>query len=238
MRPILILTKNLLTEQKLQEQLQHLNYEVFCSVNLLNQLRSSPNRTHLLQSYQAIIFSETLTNLEIRELLINMPNEGNLLVRKLMHEPNKKETDALKKMGVDLWICDSEPLDLLREHLALQLINCQRKEANNIVFLYQKEDSPKTLEDFKSRLTKKECKTFDCLFAGEGELISREVLCNYIWEGDPNNSRLTQLSVLVKRLKTKLNEAGFQEELIHTVWGNGYRISPKLIQFYKQEAME
>lgn len=238
MRPILILTKNLLTEQKLQEQLQHLNYEVFCSVTLLSQLRSSPNRTQMIQSYQAIIFSETLTNLDIRELLVFMPNEGNLLVRKLMHEPSKKEIEELKKMGINLWICDGEPLDLLREHLALQLSHCQKKEASNIVFLYQKDDSPKTLEDFKTRLTKKECKAFECLFAGEGELISREVLCNYIWEGAPNNSRLTQLSVLVKRLKTKLNEAGFQEELIHTVWGNGYRLSPKLVQFYKQKALE
>ena len=238
MRPILILTKNLLTEQQLQKQLQHLNYEVFCSVTLLNQLRSNSNRTHIIQNYQAVIFSETLTNLEIRKLLVVIPSEGNLLVRKLMHEPSKKETDELKKMGINMWIYDSEPLDLLREHLALHLMNCQKKEASNIVFLYQKDDSPKTLAEFKSRLTKKECKTFDCLVAGEGELISRETLCNYIWKGAPNNSRLTQLSVLVKRIKTKLNEAGFQEELIHTVWGNGYRLSPKLIHFYKQKEID
>lgn len=238
MRPILILTKNLLTERKLQEQLQHLNYEVFCSVNIMKQLKSNPNRLQMLESYQGIIFSETLTNQEIRDLLLYINPEGNLLVRKMMHEPTEQESHELEQMGMKLWIREGEPLDLLREHLAQQLLNYSKKENPQVVFLYQRENTPKTLEEFKSCLTKKECKTFECLLNSEGLLVSREILCSYIWGGSPNNSRLTQISVLVKRLKQKLHDAGFQGELIDTVWGNGYRLSPKLLQYYNQAMVE
>lgn len=238
MRPILILTKNLLTERELQEQLQHLNYEVFCSVNMLKQLKNNPNRMQMLESYQGIIFSETLTNQEIRDLLLYINPEENLLVRKMMHEPTNQESQELEKMGIKLWICEGEPLDLLREHLALQLLTYSKKEKHNVVFLYQRENTPKTLEEFKSGLTKKECKAFECLLDSEGLLVSREVLCDYIWGGNPNNSRLTQISVLVKRLKQKLHDAGFKEQLIDTVWGNGYRLSPKLLQYYSQAMVE
>lgn len=39
MLPILILTKNLVVERHLQENLQYLNYEVFCSVKIFNRLK-------------------------------------------------------------------------------------------------------------------------------------------------------------------------------------------------------
>lgn len=235
MRPILVLTKNLLTEKELQEQLQHLNYEVFCSVNILRQLQNKPNQTKVIKGYQVIIFSETVTNHEIQELLLFIAAEGVLLVRKLMQEPTKQEQEELNQLGLDMWICAGGSLDILREHLASQLLNHRKKENNNIFFFYQKEDSPKTLEEFKKGLTKKEKTAFECLLTNEGSLVSREMLCQYIWNGGPNNSRLTQISVLVKRLKQKLQEAGFQEELIETVWGCGYQLSPKLMKFYNQE---
>ncbi|MGG5332578.1 helix-turn-helix domain-containing protein [Enterococcus sp. AZ163] len=232
MRPILVLTKNLLTEQTLQEQLQHLNYEVFCSVAMLEQIKQSPNRKQMIESYQAIIFSETLTDQEIRELLIYVNDENNLLVRKLIHQPSEQETEKLHQMGIDLWIFEGESLDLMREQLAIQLVSCQNKESSDVVFLYQKEHSPRSLEDFKECLSKNERLTFDCLIQENGRLVSREALCYHLWEGPPNNSRLTQISVIVKRLKLKLRNVGFHEDLIDTVWGQGYRLSPKLLQFY------
>lgn len=235
MRPILILTKNLLIEQSLQEQLQHLNYEVFCSTSILKQLQNKPNQPEIVEGYQAIIFSETLTNMEIRDLLLFITSNDYLLIRKLVHKPSTTEQEELNQIGLDMWICEGEPVDLLREQLAQQLASVQKKENNNVFFFYQKEDSPKTLEEFKKNLTKKESKTFECLLTSEEPLVSREMLCQYIWNGGPNNSRLTQISVLIKRLKQKLQEAGFQEELIETVWGYGYQLSPKLLQFYNQE---
>lgn len=129
-------------------------------------------------------------------------------------------------------------MDILREHLAEHLVRGQNQERKNVVFLYQKEDSPRTLGEFKAGLTKKERETFECLLASKGRMISREEMCKHLWGGTTNNSRMTQMSVLMKRLKEKLYQAGFREELIETVWGHGYKLSPKLLQFYAQEVVE
>ncbi|MBO1306467.1 winged helix-turn-helix domain-containing protein [Enterococcus sp. 669A] len=238
MRPILILTKNLLTERWLQEQLQLLNYEVFCSVTMLKHLQLNPNRPKMIENYQAIIFSETLTNQEIRELQDSVDHENNLLVRKFNEEPTIKEKEVLADLAIDTWIYEDQSLDILRELLATRLSRCQSRTLNNVFFLYQKDDSPKSLMEFKSGLTKKERLAFECLMESETGQVSRDGLCHYIWKGDSNNSRLTQISVLIKRLKYKLEEAGFQNGMIETVWGYGYKLSPKLVQFYSQEAMQ
>ncbi|MGG5329576.1 helix-turn-helix domain-containing protein [Enterococcus sp. AZ163] len=238
MRPLLLLTKNLLIEQRMQEQLHYLNYEVFCSVELVKQLKTSLNRLQTTQSYQGIIFSETLSDEEIRKLLVFLDNKEIVLFRKFGHLPSVEEKESLSKLGMDSWIYDGQPADFLREHLAETLRRSQKKENKNVVFLYQKESSPQTLSDFKAGLTKKECKAFDCLLGSEGGTISREELCNYLWGSGPSNSRMSQMSVLMKRLKKKLHTAGFQEELIETVWGYGYKLSPKLLQFYAQEVVE
>lgn len=238
MRPILILTKNLLVEQKLQEKLQHLNYEVFSSVSMLKRLRSNLNRFQMIQNYQVIIFSETLNDQEVRELLTYVNNEDNIMVRKFIQEPSKKEQEILSEIGIDTWIYEGQPLNQIREQLAVYLAQHQKQDLNNVVFLYQKGDCPRSLAEFKSNLTKKERMTFDCLLESENGMVSREGMCRYLWKDAPNNSHLTQISVLIKRLKGKLSEAGFQDEMIKTVWGFGYQLSPKLMQFYSEEIAE
>ncbi|GCF94663.1 hypothetical protein NRIC_25540 [Enterococcus florum] len=42
---------------------------------------------------------------------------------------------------------------------------------------------------------------------------------------EPNNSHLSQTSVLIKRIKMKLENAGFDPEMLQTIWGSGYRLS-------------
>lgn len=77
MYPILILTKNLVLEQELQQRLQYLNYEVFCSVKLYARLSVSDYHEgtqreeldQLLKNYQAVILSETISDNEIQEIL-------------------------------------------------------------------------------------------------------------------------------------------------------------------------
>ncbi|MBO1307125.1 winged helix-turn-helix domain-containing protein [Enterococcus sp. 669A] len=238
MRPLLILTKNLMVEQKLQEKLQHLNYEVFCSVTMLKRLRNQLNRFQMIQSYQAIIFSETLNDQEVRELLTYVTYEDNLTIRKFIREPSREEQDALREMGIDTWIYDGQSLDVIREQLAVQLVQRRKNDHDNVVFLYQREDTPNSLAEFKGNLTKKERLAFNCLLESENGMVSRENMCHYLWKDEPNNSHLTQISVLIKRIKLKLSEAGFQDEMIKTIWGYGYQLSPKLLHFYNQEAVE
>ena len=82
MKPMLILTKNLVLEQELQQQLQHLSYEVFCSVELLEGKQTSEeydNRhaatvsvelssDHLKRNDRGFRDSRAIADFEIREM--------------------------------------------------------------------------------------------------------------------------------------------------------------------------
>lgn len=82
----------------MQEQLQYLSYEVFCSVELVKQLKNNVNRLPIIQSYQAIVFSETLSDEEVRNLLVFIGNEGPLLIRKFGRLPSAEEKTSLTKL--------------------------------------------------------------------------------------------------------------------------------------------
>lgn len=146
MKPMLILTKNLVLEQELQQQLQHLSYEVFCSVELLECLKASRHQknttTDTLQryllNYQAIILSETIADSEIRELLPILKSEKWGLLRKLGTKPNANEEEQLHSLGVIDWLVVDHSIDYLREQLSEKLAPYQKDETN-IVFLYKNE---------------------------------------------------------------------------------------------------
>lgn len=231
MKPMLILTKNLVLEQELQQQLQHLNYEVFCSVELLECLKASRHQknttTDTLQryllNYQAIILSETIADSEIRELLPILKSEKWGLLRKLGTKPNAKEEEQLHSLGVIDWLVVDHSIDYLREQLSEKLAPYQKDEAN-IIFLYKNDpmQDAGNLVQLKRSLTKREQTTLDCLIQSKGSVVSREELCSHLWNERPNNSHLSQTSVLIKRIKMKLEIAGFDPEMIKTIWGSGY----------------
>lgn len=54
--------------------------------------------------------------------------------------------------------------------------------------------------------------------------LSREELCYKIWEREQNNSTMSQLSVMVKRLKEKLSKQNVEGPIIETCWGKGYKL--------------
>lgn len=233
MKPILILTKNLVVEQELQQQLQYLNYEVFCSVELLECLKASRHqkdtRTDSLQrcllNYQAIILSETIADSEIRELLPILKSDKRALLRKLYNKPNANEEEQMKTLGVIDWLFIDQSIDYLREQLSEKLAPYQKDETS-IVFMYKNESPQESgnLQQLKRSLTKREQTTLDCLIRSKGGIVSREYLCSRLWNDQPNNSHLSQTSVLIKRIKTKLELAGFDPEMIKTVWGSGYML--------------
>ncbi|MGM0110262.1 winged helix-turn-helix domain-containing protein [Enterococcus sp. DIV0187] len=233
MRPILILTKNLLVEQRLQEVLQLLDYEVFCSVEVLNFLKhghmNEQDRKQALLNYQMIILSETLSDHEIEVLLPQLCSKKQVVVRKYAEEPTAKDKELLSELGIHEWLLTDESIDQLREKLSISLADYQ-KDTSNIVFLYRKENEEKSAAQLVSRsLSKREWATLQCLVNAKEKVVSREALCNHLWGEAPNNSHLSQLSVLIKRLKDKLECAGF-EESITTVWGKGYHFSNESIE--------
>lgn len=225
MRLILLLTKNILVEQRLQNQLQQLNYEVLCSVQVFQQLRKEG---YVMVDHQVVIFSETITNKEIAEILPKLVSGNVVIFRKFSVAPSLEEQEQLRTLGITEWIAEDIPLDQLRERLAEQMEQVQLTEEEQLRSLDQHSAmTEKLLEHFLKSLTKKEKKVFLYLQEANGDIISREELCDHLWKESLSHSRMSQMSVLVKKIKHKLAEAGFSEDLLRTIWGSGYCLTPE-----------
>ncbi|MGG5372130.1 winged helix-turn-helix domain-containing protein [Enterococcus sp. AZ196] len=232
MRPILILTKNLVIEQELQQRLQHLNYEVFCSVELFDRLRISEYDQkeqkewldQFLANYQVVIISETISDNEIQVILPNLRSEERILLRKLGAPPSAKEEEQIRALGLNDWITADQSIDVLREQLSEKLVTLPREEPN-IVVLYSGQAKSGNIDNLKNNLSNRELTVLDCLIQAQGEVVSREALCTHLWNEAPNNSHLSQASVLIKRIKMKLEIAGYDPELLKTIWGRGYLLA-------------
>nr|WP_242704605.1 helix-turn-helix domain-containing protein [Enterococcus sp. 665A] len=223
---ILLLTKNVLVEQRLQEQLQQLNYEVLCSVQVFQHLRKEGR---VMVDHQVVIFSETITNKEIEEILPKLVSGNIVIFRKFSVAPSVEEQEQLRALGLTEWLTNNTPLDQLRERLAEKMDEVQQTEEEQRVSVYQHSAMTEKLrEQFINTLTKKEKQVFLYLQEANGEIVSREELCAYLWQETLGHSRMSQLSVLVKKIKQKLTAAGFREELLRTIWGCGYCLTPEL----------
>lgn len=225
MQPILILTKNLLVEKQIQEQLQQLNYEVWCSFQLLNQVKKDPQ---VIDQFQVIIFSETVTNKEITDILSQLTSKKIILFRKFSVAPTLEEQEQLREIGVTEWLTEDISIDVLRECLAEKLDQLQQEEELNVHSLRETTLlTNQIFENFLNTLTKKEKQVFLYLQEAHADIVSREALCEYLWHEPLSHSRMSQLSVLVKNIKQKLKDVGFSEELLRTVWGKGYCLMPE-----------
>lgn len=229
MRPILILTKNLMLEQELQLRLQHLNYEVFCSVKLYDYLRinnyeQNDNLVQFMSNYQSVIISETISDSEIKLILPILKKNDWVIFRKFSSNPSEKKVEQLKNSRIDGWLGPDYSIDLLREQLSDKLSDDQHTEMN-IVTLFSNQTDTRNIAQLKRSLSTKEKMMLDCLIEAKGETVSREMLCSNLWNDSPTNSHLSQASVLIKKIKMKLEMAGYDPEILQTVWGRGYYLT-------------
>lgn len=233
MQLILLLTKNLLVEQRLQEKLQQLNYEVLSSVQIFQQLKEG--RTVAID-HQIVIFGETITNQEITELLPKFSPDKVVCIRKCNKEPSSRELEQLRASGIREWISTETSLDQLRECLAKQMERVKQSQEEQQLSLYQHSAiTENLLEQFLKSLTKKEKQVFLYLQEAKGRIISREELCEYLWKEELNHSRMSQMSSLIKNIKEKLAEAGFSEDLLRTIWGRGYLFDVRVFKRVQQK---
>lgn len=76
-------------------------------------------------------------------------------------------------------------------------------------------------------LSSLELQVLERLRSQPGEIVSRDELCLALW-GNVSQSRLAQLSSLVKNIKLKLETLEMDQEVIQTIWGKGYRVQKGL----------
>lgn len=227
MPPILILTKNLLVDQPLQNDLQQLGYEVFCTTEFLRKIQSSEKNLYLVRPYSVIILSGTLSNQEIQALQSSLTGEPHVILRKFIQPPTVEEKTQLKELNMHDWFDSTSSLDSLREKLSTQLtrMNEEQKKRSSKDYLQNRD---RRLKQLDKRLSKKERQLFQFLMTSESAIVSRTELCHCMWKDVPNNSHLSQLSLMVQRIKGKMEACGIEDIEIETLWGRGYKVSSSL----------
>ncbi|MGM0169731.1 hypothetical protein IGI39_004798 [Enterococcus sp. AZ135] len=211
---VIILTKNILIEKELQAKLQRLNYEVFCCSNLFYLTKLQEKIFSIINYFDIVIFNETITENEMQQILAYLP-ESKVILRKL-----EKESE-IQLEGVDGWISEQLTIEELRENLS--------QWGKSPISQYEENKQMDKLL-FLSSL---ERRTLEYLYQANGQIISREDLCAYLWKDGATKSRLAQLSLLIKKLRIAFKKSGVTGETIETSWGEGYQLTVIALNYYE-----
>lgn len=211
---VLILTKSIFAEEELMKRLSLLGHEVFCSSHLLKGLTVKTSIYPIINYFPIIIFSETVSDEEVEQILKNETVHSASFFRKattFLGNYKSQSSEYLNMLFMD------EPLEELSKKLRNNYINSQENNSLNILSF--------DIKDLDSMLllSKQEKQVFEILYNAKGGLISREEICEKVWS-QVTKSNLAQTSTIVKRIKAKLEESGFVNCDLQTIWGKGYRI--------------
>lgn len=231
MNKILILTKNILAEQKFQTQLQLLNYEVFCSSDIYQS-----NRNHNIFSYfPTILLSETITDSEVADVVSLMNTDSNLVIRLTDDVYSPEDQVTLKETVIGGWLNKSLSNTMIREKLVMLQNNFFRNGQYSNRPVRMAEEGPFQIVLNNVRFSKNEKKVLALLFQSQGRTISRTEICQFLWRDGETSSNRSQLSCIVAKIKAKIQQAGYKEETLITKWGQGYSLDPVFCKFMQTE---
>ncbi|MBO1306899.1 winged helix-turn-helix domain-containing protein [Enterococcus sp. 669A] len=235
---VLVLTHNILSEEPLQRKLQSLNHEVLCSSKMLELLQQAIDSNFACYFYQVVILSENLTNKEVLDLLPRLEKANSVVMRKVNSIPDLAEKEMLENHGIVGWVTPDISTDVLRELLA-ENVRPFREHHKVIAFPINTEDTSQgTYAQLYRTFSKTEKKVFEKLYSAEGRIVSREEFCQYLWKDETTNSHLSQLSVLIKNVRRKISNWGLPEEMVVTIWGQGYRFAPGFYEYCPEDSIE
>lgn len=254
MNQILILTKNILTEQEIQQKLQALNYEVYCSARMLETSRQQIEAMEFFKFFQYVILSETICESEIMELVPLLRKNAIRIIRKVESKVTEMDHQYLEEALIHAIISNEDSVDELRE--CLYALKNQRNEQSyenrkyvqlsdkvslirpNVLQkeVHTPEDNYQFLEVLH-HLSTTETRILSILLEAGNQVVTRETICHQIWNEDVNKSHLASLSSTVTRIKTKFETTNLANKAIQTLWGKGYRINPELLDRIRKNDM-
>ncbi|MGM0340122.1 helix-turn-helix domain-containing protein [Enterococcus sp. AZ007] len=226
MTRILILTKNISVETHLQQQLQKLNYEVLVSVSIWELWANARRVDHLMKSFQWIFLSETLTDNEAKEFGEQVTTD--CLVRIVGEEPDESASAQWRSWHVFDWVEADTSLERLREKLLYKALlqrvdfSADPLEPSPRFSDYQKKAFPLYFSDI--HFTKLEKEIIQHLMEADNLSLARDALCHG-WRSKNQNSKLSQLSSAITRIRKKVADTYGIEDAIHTLWGEGYQLN-------------
>ena len=219
---ILVLTKNILVEEDLQNKLQELNFEVFCTRNAFIKLLTENTFDTTLTLFDLVILSETLTNKEVAEVTKSIKKFNMIIIRKTADMVTKEEQNQISDCQLDGWISDLSSKDELRESLAKYNKTIKNKENDED----QTEDlAINYLEEFYASLSKHERQIFKKLYENKESCVLREELHSMLWpHHESAELNKPYLSAVIKRIRTKLKKYENVPYRIVTDYGSGYKL--------------
>nr|WP_249023813.1 helix-turn-helix domain-containing protein [Enterococcus malodoratus] len=225
---LLLLTKVPLYEENFERQLKQLGNEVYCSNSLITAFKRGTFNKELLAQFEGIIFSETMYDKEVEELIQVLPKENLKFFRRI----NEVSCDETFDSIYDAWIPMDSSLERVREILLVaELSKLASKEADRSQQITVKQK----LSDLNLKLKQKEIVYY--LIQSGDRTVPREEISRQIWEKAPTKSVLASLSKVVSKVNEKL-ENEFGDEAIQTVWGQGYRLNKKIFDFLYDDLSE
>lgn len=227
MNRIVILTRNISVESYLQEQLQKLNYEVLVSVSSWENWENSGRIDPFLKSFQWIFLSETISDNQAREF--GEQFRSDCLVRIVGEEPTETVISEWREWYISDWVLADASLERVREKLIHKTL-VHQVEFSDAYSFYR--DQP--LSDSKKKafplyfsdihFTKLEKEIINRLMAAKDLSLAREELCDG-WRSKNQNSKLSQLSSSITRIRKKVMETYGIEDAVRTMWGEGYQLN-------------
>lgn len=232
MKKILYLTKNILVEKETQRKLQELNYEVYCSSDILDSLLNNEDISGLVSYFHLVLLSVTFSDDEVQQILTLLRCFSLPVVRECELVPSKEEQKKWRSLGITSWIQKEDCIQIIREKVAQAVYvekTFQKKVKSSSSIDSQQSTKNTTL--FSIKLSKFENKILMELKNAEIAVVPRSDLCKALWTDGESVSHLSQLSMHIKRIKEKYKEAGYYDETILTEWGKGYRLSETFREF-------
>lgn len=228
----LLLTKNILANQELQNKLQGLNDEVWCSNLLLDQIQRFGVPVFVSQQFQLIIFGKTICDDEAQELLQALRDYPLMILREVEQEPLDEEREKWTERGLHGYLSENDTQEMIREKIALA--NQKRTQTTDLkkrIVPFPHSDTKSEFDSSRIRLTGKEQIVMNLLVRAQGEIMTRQELCEKIWSDGNTASNMSQLSCMINRIKRKFENQGVDGRIIITHWGRGYQLSE---YFYQQ----
>ncbi|MGM0165611.1 hypothetical protein IGI39_000553 [Enterococcus sp. AZ135] len=248
MNQVLILTKNILAEQEIQQKLQSLNYEVYCSVRMFENSSQQLESLEFFKFFQYVILSETICESEVMTIVPLLKHHSIRIIRKVEAKVTEMDHQYLEQELLNAIISNEDSVDELRECLYVLKHQLNEKEPSyenrKYVQLSDKvslirpnilqKDLPSPEENYQflevlHHLSQTETKILFILLQAGNKVVTRETICHQIWNEDVNKSHLASLSSTVTRIKTKFENTNLKNKAVQTLWGKGYRINPELL---------
>lgn len=222
---VMILTRNILAETTLQNRLQNLNFEVYCSSSLLERSIMDRDITYSVKQFDHVIISDQISDREMLQIISQLSKLEISILRKVDGIPSQDEEDYLKRLGLNGWLQATMTNEELREMLS----GTFSKEIISGKGVYDIQMIEKKIPIRDLPLSSMEKDFIAALYKKEGAVLSREEASEALWSRC-DRSTMSRLSMMKKSIENKLRGTNLPSPLFVTIWGKGYQAKEELFK--------